>query len=142
MARRFTVLTATTGDAPAGGPTGRPPELDDLTLERAQRREEPACRALVQRYQTQVFQTLGRVLGARRPRGLAGVTIADLAQETFLRVFRQLPTFDTRGTARLSTWIVTIATRAAIDELRRRCPEILSDDQAGVPLVARGRADE
>jgi RNA polymerase sigma-70 factor (ECF subfamily) len=140
MAPRFTVLSATSQDA--GGSSGRAPELDELTLERAQRRDERACRALVERYQATVFQALGRVMGRHRPRGLGSTTLADLAQETFLRVFRQLPTFVAGGSARLSTWIVTIAIRVAIDELRRRWPETLSDDQAHATPVARARADE
>jgi RNA polymerase sigma-70 factor, ECF subfamily len=43
--------------------------------------------------------------------------VDDLAQETFLRVFRALHYFDAR--ARLSTWIYTIAHRVAIDHLRK-----------------------
>lgn len=43
--------------------------------------------------------------------------VEDLAQETFLRVFRALAYFDSRG--KLSTWIYTIAHRVAIDHLRR-----------------------
>ena len=42
--------------------------------------------------------------------------VEDLAQETFLRVFRALPLFT--GEARLSTWICTIAHRVAIDRVR------------------------
>jgi RNA polymerase sigma-70 factor (ECF subfamily) len=138
MARRFTLLSATAPSA--GSPSNA--ELDEITLGRAQRGDDQACHALVRRYQQAVFQTLGRVVGRRRPHGLAGVTIADLAQETFLRVFRQLPGFVPAGAARLSTWILTIATRTAIDELRRRCPETLSDDAAGTALVARSHADD
>src|SRR5215831_16089459 len=88
------------------------PELDDLTLARAQRGDEPACRTLVERYQRPVFALLGRMCGHAR--------VEDLAQETFLRVFRALPRFDRSGPARLSTWILTVATRLALDELRRR----------------------
>ncbi len=43
--------------------------------------------------------------------------VEDLAQETFLRVFRGLPYFDAR--AKLSTWIYTIAHRVAIDHRRQ-----------------------
>jgi RNA polymerase sigma-70 factor (ECF subfamily) len=43
--------------------------------------------------------------------------VEDLAQDTFLRVFRGLPSFDRR--AKLSTWIYTIAHRIAIDHLRK-----------------------
>lgn len=48
----------------------------------------------------------------------AHAEVADLTQETFLRVFRALPFFDAR--ARLSTWIYTIAHRVTIDYLRRQ----------------------
>src|SRR5262245_42484489 len=84
-------------------------ELDQVTLARAQRGDEGACRTLVVTYQRPVFALLSRIL--RR-------NVDDLAQETFLRVFRALPRFRPAGPARLSTWILTIATRLAIDELR------------------------
>jgi len=59
--------------------------------------------------------------------------VEDLAQETFLRVFRGLPYFTAR--AKLSTWIYTIAHRVAIDHLRKsgRDPE-RSDDVHFEPL--------
>jgi RNA polymerase sigma-70 factor (ECF subfamily) len=106
-------------------------ELDDLTLARAQRGEDAACRALVIRYQRPVFALLGRLAGRAR--------VEDLAQETFLRVFRALPRFDRGGRARLSSWILTIATRLALDELRRvpRAELPLDEELAGA-----ARADE
>ena len=45
--------------------------------------------------------------------------VEDLAQETFLRAFRALPSFDPQGAARPSTWLLTIATRLALDAHRR-----------------------
>lgn len=90
-------------------------ELDDVTLERARRGENKACVSLVERYQRPVFALMTRMLGSR-DQGL----VDDLAQETFLRVFRELPRFRRSGPARLSTWILTIASRLAIDEIRRR----------------------
>ncbi len=89
-------------------------ELDELTLRRAQRGDEDACRALVERYQRPVFALLGRLLGHD-----SGALVEDVAQETFLHVFRALAGFSPLGPARLSTWILTIASRRAIDELRR-----------------------
>lgn len=108
-----------------------PAELDDLTLARAQRGEGPACRALVERYQRPVFALISRMCGPMR--------CEDLAQETFLRVFTALPRFVAPGPARLSTWILTIATRLALDELRRR-PLVTAalDDK----LAGPGRTDE
>jgi RNA polymerase sigma-70 factor (ECF subfamily) len=91
-------------------------ELDELTLARAQRGDARARRDLVLRYQRPVFALLSRMLHARGHL----TPVEDLAQETFLKVFRALPGFDRDGRARLSTWILTIATNLAIDELRRR----------------------
>jgi RNA polymerase sigma-70 factor, ECF subfamily len=97
--------------------TASPPaELDELTLARAQRGDARARRDLVLRYQRPVFALLSRMLYGRA----ANQPVEDLAQETFLKVFRALPGFDRHGSARLSTWILTIATNLAIDELRRR----------------------
>ncbi|MBI2893562.1 MAG: sigma-70 family RNA polymerase sigma factor [Deltaproteobacteria bacterium] len=93
----------------------RPDEIDELTLARACRGDPTACQSFVTRYQRPVFGLLSRVLGARH-----ASLVEDLAQETFLRAFRALPTFDARRPGRLSTWILTIASRLALDELRRR----------------------
>ena len=90
-------------------------ELDELTLRRAQRGEAAAWRALVDRYQRPVFALISRMLGPGR-RG----QVEDLAQETFLQVVRSLERFSHDGPARLSTWILTIAARRAVDHLRRR----------------------
>jgi len=93
-------------------------ELDDLTLARAQRGDEPAWRALVAHYQRPVFGLLTRLLSATARRDL----VEDLAQETFLRAFRALPSFDRSAAGRLSSWLLTIAARLALDELRQRRP--------------------
>lgn len=113
-----------------GAVTPRPPdELDELTLARAQRGDPRARRDLVIRYQRPVFALLSRMLHGRT--NLAAVE--DLAQETFLRVFRALPGFVRDGPARLSTWILTIASRLAIDELRRKQLDITPLDHASEP---------
>ena len=117
--------------APAG--PERAPELDEVTLRRAQRGDPDACRALIERYQAPVFALLHRMLGPGR-----AARVEDLAQETFLAVFKALARFSLPGEARLSTWILTIASRRAIDELRRRAPEPAPlEDAAGMPGSAR-----
>jgi RNA polymerase sigma-70 factor, ECF subfamily len=93
-------------------------ELDELTLARAQRGDRAAQTALVERYQRPVFALLSRMVGRQR------ALVEDLAQETFLRALRALPRFSAHGPARLSTWIVTIATRLALDHLRRKTPRL------------------
>jgi RNA polymerase sigma-70 factor, ECF subfamily len=52
----------------------------------------------------------------------------DLAQETFVKAFRNLAAFDT--TRRLSSWLFRIAHNTAIDALRRRGPAVVSLDTA------------
>lgn len=91
-----------------------PSELDDVTLERARRRDRDACRAFVVRYQGLVFHTASRVLGRAAPE------LEDVAQDAMLKCLDALPGFDPKGSAKLSTWIATITARTAIDALRAR----------------------
>jgi len=95
-------------------------EIDDLVVLRAQQGDAAACRALVLAHQRRV---LGQLRAMLAPVGRAGL-VEDLAQETFLRAFRALPRFRGDGRASLATWLVTIATRVALNELRRRPPHI------------------
>ena len=91
------------------------PELDRATFERCRRSDPAACLLLVKTYQDGVFAMLHRMLAFRTSRAV----IDELAQETFLRAFKALPGFTFEGPARLSTWILTLASRLAIDELRK-----------------------
>lgn len=90
-----------------------PPEIDAATLERCRGGDAMAVRLFVTRHQHMVFAFLSRTLGA-------GPHVEDLAQEVFLRVFRALPRYDGAGTARLSTWVLAIASHVAIDARRKR----------------------
>ncbi|MBK9030243.1 MAG: RNA polymerase sigma factor [Myxococcales bacterium] len=110
-------MAAASADPSAGVAPIRARELDDVTLRRAQRRDPAAWRRLVEVYQAPVFALLGRMVGGGR-RSL----VEDLAQDTFLAVLEHLPTWTPTGPARLSTWILTIASRRAIDALRRHAP--------------------
>lgn len=97
-----------------------------------------AKRALVERYQRPVVALVSRLLRGRADSGL----VDDIAQETFLRVFRALPRFDRNGPARLSTWILTIASHRSIDELRRRRLDTRPIEVGGPELQSSDRADE
>src|SRR5688572_20895901 len=87
-------------------------ELDLALLARCQAGEPAALRAFVEHHQRAVFALLSRIIG-QRPE------VEDLAQETFLRAIRALPGFEVDGAARLSTWLLTIATRLALDVCRK-----------------------
>src|SRR5262249_55215619 len=88
----------------------------DLTLARARAGDETARAALVDRYQRRLYALVARLM-VTRPE-----LIDDLAQESFVKVLRGLPGFDPRGPARLSTWILTIATRPRLDVLKAKRP--------------------
>ncbi|NMC13596.1 MAG: sigma-70 family RNA polymerase sigma factor [Chloroflexi bacterium] len=51
----------------------------------------------------------------------------DILQDTFIKVFRHLDTFD--GRSNLSTWIYRIAVNEALMFLRKKQPELVSIDQ-------------
>ena len=88
--------------------------FNELTLHRAQRDDPSAWRTLIERYQGPVHALIWRLLAGRQRH-----RVEDLVQETFVRVLRALPGFDPGGPATLSTWMLTIATRLALNELRR-----------------------
>jgi DNA-directed RNA polymerase specialized sigma24 family protein len=96
-------------DMPAAARTTEP--FDELTLRRAQRGDEAAWRTLIDRHQAAVHAVIWRLLAGRRLH-----RVEDLVQETFVRVLRALSGFDPAGTATLSTWILTIASRLALNE--------------------------
>lgn len=87
--------------------------LDAETLDRCRSGDAVALRAFIVRYQDLVFAFLSRSLGR-------GPHVEDLAQEVFLRACRALPRFEADGAAHISTWLLTIASRVAIDARRKR----------------------
>ncbi|MDB5212177.1 MAG: polymerase sigma factor RpoE [Myxococcaceae bacterium] len=74
-----------------------------------------AFRAFVVRYERMVFALLSRMLGHGR-----APEVEDLAQETFVRAYRAFPAFDLAGSAKPSTWLLTIATRLALDARKKK----------------------
>ncbi len=103
-------------------------------VRQAARGDHAAARAFIRRYQRPVAGVLRRML---RPSGLDSLT-EDLAQETFVRAFAALPRFDVDGPAKVSTWIVTIATRLALQTLQKR--RVPTEALHEAPVVAAGAA--
>ena len=108
-----------------------PTELDAVTLARAKQGEPAALRALIELYQDRVYALVWRMLIGR-----AQHLTQDLAQETFVRVLRGIGSFDPRGEARLSTWILTIATRVVLNEKRREGRDRADPDDAAIATTA------
>jgi RNA polymerase sigma-70 factor (ECF subfamily) len=113
-------------------------EIDRGTLIRCRARDPMALRAFVVRYERAVFALLSRILGP-------GPHVEDLAQETFLRAYRALPDFEVDGAARPSTWLLTIATRLALDaRKKKKLPtETIAEDipHTQTPETERARAE-
>jgi len=87
-------------------------ELDDGQIVMRHLAGEPqAFGTLVDRYQTRLLNFVNRTIGDRE-------RAEDLVQEVFIRVFRHLHRFD--QTKKFSTWIYTIASNLAKNELRNR----------------------
>ncbi len=101
-----------------------PPPLDRSVLERCRAQDAMAFRAFVVRHERMVFALLSRMLGH-------GSEVEDLAQETFVRAYRAFPSFDLDGPARPSTWLLTIATRLALDARKKRKLATAPLDEAG-----------
>ena len=72
---------------------------------------EPAFRWLVEHYRNRIFHTVLNILQDSKE-------AEDAAQETFVQVFESIKNFKEESS--LSTWIYRIATRKALDKIRRR----------------------
>jgi RNA polymerase sigma-70 factor (ECF subfamily) len=84
---------------------------EEQWVRRALAGSEEAFAAIVKRYQRPIFSIVVRMV---RDQGLA----EDLTQETFVKAFRALETFDPKRS--LSSWLFTIAHNTTIDWLRRK----------------------
>jgi RNA polymerase sigma-70 factor, ECF subfamily len=114
-----------------------PGELAPAVVERARTGDAEAFRALVLHHQDAVHALLYRLLA---PSGRESC-IEDCTQEAFLRVYRALPGFDPHGPAKLSTWILTVATRLALNELRRPTLVVPVAELSSLPVASPHRAD-
>jgi len=107
-------VSGTSGDE---GATAR----DELRWVRlAQRGDEQAFGQLVEAYQLPVFNLAYRMLGS-------GPEAEDAAQETFLRVYSGIKSYD--DSRKLSSWILSIASHYCIDRLRRRLGSTVSMEE-------------
>jgi RNA polymerase sigma-70 factor, ECF subfamily len=84
---------------------------DSAVVARFLEGEKRAFAELVERYQTRLLNFVYRTTGDRE-------RAEDLVQETFIRVYRHIHRFD--QTKKFSTWIYTIASNLAKNELRNR----------------------
>ena len=114
------------------------PPTDPELVRAALGGSELAFRALVERYQRGVLSLVGRIVGNRED-------AEDVAQESFVKAFTRLDTFD--STYKFSNWLFKIAHNTALDALRRRRgapvplePHADSEDEDPVAGLADSRA--
>ena len=84
---------------------------------------QPAFRTLVERYQSYVFTITFKVLKNREQ-------AQEVAQDVFIKIYKTLGSFQQKS--KFSTWLYTIAYRAALDEARKKkyyTESIEADDQ-------------
>jgi RNA polymerase sigma-70 factor (ECF subfamily) len=119
--------------------------LDDLTLGRARRGDRAAFRVVLEHHHRAVHALVWRMT----ERAVGSGRVEELVQDVFVRAHGAIARFDPAGPASLSTWLLTIATRVALNELRRPPSgaldaERVSGDGAERPdvaLVQRRRRD-
>lgn len=72
---------------------------------------EEVFEEIVRRYQKKVYNTTYRMMGNHED-------ASDLAQEAFIRIYRNLHSF--KGKSSFSTWLFTVTTNVCRDEMRKR----------------------
>ena len=95
--------------------------LDDIDyVKRTLAGDTAAFSVLVERYQSQVFSIVVRMVRHRQD-------AEDVAQEAFIKAFSSLSGF--RGEAQFSTWLCRIAYTTAVSHIRKQRP-----DRAGIKI--------
>ena len=106
-------------DGPRPSPLHTDLKNDAEVAVEALRGSGAACEALVRRFERPVYNLIARLV---QDPGMA----EDLTQESFVKMFRALGTFDPQQ--RFSSWLFRIAHNTALDWLRRSRPQVVSLD--------------
>lgn len=99
---------------------------DNELVERTKEGDVRSYEELVRRYE----RLVGRVI---YPYAGREVAVEDLVQETFLRAYDRLSTFNPEY--RFKTWLLAIANNLGIDTLRRRREVVEFNPEVHAPLV-------
>ena len=95
--------------------------LDAAAVAQVRAGDRDAFRPIVERYSEMLFRLAYRITGNE-------ADADEIVQETFLRAYRKLDSFD--GRSSVSTWLFRIATNCSLDLLDRRKtqPQLLATD--------------
>lgn len=102
---------------------------EEQLIFRSRRGDHRAFALLVDKYTSYLFTIVFRIVNNEEES-------KDLVQDTFIIAWQKLKSFDA-GKAKFSTWLYTIATRLAIDVLRKRRMQVELTD-AVLPVQAEG----
>lgn len=104
--------------------------LDAAAVALVRAGDRDAFRPIVERYSEMLFKLAYRITGNE-------ADAEEIVQETFLRAYRKLDSFD--GRSSVSTWLFRIATNCSLDQLKRRKvqPQALATDP-GEPETSPG----
>lgn len=94
--------------------------VEKRLTQRAKRGDREAFAELIEIYKDKIFQLAYRMVGNRQD-------AEDITQETFLRVYANLHTYD--DSYKFSTWIYRIATNLCIDRGRKKRPDFSLDEE-------------
>ena len=100
--------------------------MDNELVERTKSGDARSYEELVRRYE----RLVGRVI---YPYAGSDVAVEDLVQETFLRAYDRLSTFNPEY--RFKTWLLAIANNLGIDTLRRRRDVVEFNPELHAPLT-------
>jgi RNA polymerase sigma-70 factor, ECF subfamily len=90
-------------------------QVEPLSLPALQAGDRAEFARLVDMYSNQIYRLAMKILGDTND-------AEDVLQETFIKAFRSLPTFE--GRSSISTWLYRIAANEALMLVRKRKPEI------------------
>lgn len=89
------------------------PEGEKALIERVRSGDTEAFTGLVERYQGPLIGFLSNMIRDEE-------AARDLAQETFVKAYTSIGSFETRNQAAFSTWLFAIARNACLDAMRSR----------------------
>ena len=95
-------------------------ETEGFSLEALQAGDPEEFSRLVEAYSSKIYRLATKMLNQQQD-------AEDVLQETFLKAYRGLKSFD--GRSKVSTWLFRIATNEALMVIRRKHPEVVSMDE-------------
>jgi RNA polymerase sigma-70 factor (ECF subfamily) len=91
---------------------------DDELISEYRTGREDSLKILIERYSGPIYSFLRRMTGSPSD-------AEDIAQDTFVKVWRKLSAYHTNGT--FKAWVFAIARNTAIDKLRKKRSAVFSD---------------